>query len=240
VTVTTIGRAPAGIRAGGTVQRCGVARGLAALVALVSACAPSEYIADYGLLPAGSALLNGDPAPGAMRAFVFHGVAGVRSVRYQDERVAVDWTLYSRTARLVVENRTAAPLRVFWSEARIEGDFEAPLVLSTPGTADARDLPQEPTIVAPADRASYSVIPGPPGRWQHFTNDPDRGFWQMARSMFDLDVAGTGDRRARDALAERAVGSELRLVLSLEIEGARHEFRLPARVVEASVRASYY
>jgi hypothetical protein len=58
--------------------------------------------------------------------------------------------------------------------------------------------------------------------------------------MFDLDVDGTSERGARNALAERAVGKELRLVLPLEIEGRRYELGLPVRVSGASVRASYY
>jgi hypothetical protein len=212
---------------------------LAALL-VIAGCVPSEYIADYGLHPAGPATLDGDAAPGTLHSFVFDRLKGVRSVRYEDERLAVDWTVYSTRPRLEVENRTAAPLRVIWSETRIEGDFEAPLVLASPGPRDQRDLPQQPTVVEPGTREKYHTVPGPPGRWQPFTRDESRGFWQGARPMFDLDVNGAPGKRERNALAERALGSELRLVLVLEIDGRRHALRLPARVAEVSTRASYY
>jgi hypothetical protein len=235
-----ISRGSSGVPRGGTLRRFRLYGCLAALAVPAVACTPSEYIADYGLQPAAAATLNGDSAPGVLRPFVYDGAVGVRSVQYEDERVAVDWTLNSRFARLEIENRTDAPLRVIWSESRLEGDFEAPLILAESGTHDERSLPQEPTVVPPAARARYSTIAGPPGRWQAFTNDEDRGFWQSARPMFDLDVDGAGERDGRDALAERAVGRELRLVLPLEIEGRRYELGLPVRVIRASVRASYY
>lgn len=214
--------------------------GLAVVAVSTLACTPSEYIADYGLQPAGVAVLNGDSAPGTLRQFVFDGADEVRSIRYDDERVVVAWTLYSTGARLEIENRSAAPLGVVWSESRIEGAFDAPLILAEPGTYEQRSLPQQPTLVPPGEREQYSTIPGPAGRWQPFTDDENRGFWQRARPMFDLDVDRPDNGHERSALAERALGSELRLVLTLEIEGNRYELGLPARVVEASVRASYY
>lgn len=215
-------------------------RGWLALVALIAGCSPSEYIADYGLQPVDEAVLDGEPAPGEVRAFVFDGVRPVPSVRYEDDAVVVDWTLYSSTGTVTIENRTASPLRVIWSDTRMEGDFHAPLVLAEPGSYEERDFPQQPTVVGPAARARYTTIPGPPGDWQPFTGDENRGFWQRARPAFDLDVAHAESQRERDALAERAVGRQLRLVLALEIEGQRHELGVPARVIEANVRASYY
>jgi hypothetical protein len=213
---------------------------MAALAVTVVTCTPSEYIADYGLRPMGSPTVNGSPAPGALSPFVFDGADPLPAVRYEDDRVAVDWILYSRAARLEIENRTNAPLRVIWSDSRLEGDFQAPLILAAPGTHDERGLPQEPTVITPAGRQTYSAIAGPPGKWQAFGNDPDRGFWQSTRPMFDLDVDGAGERSRRDALAQRAVGQELRLVLSLEMDGRSYELALPVRVVGATVRASYY
>jgi CheY-like chemotaxis protein len=213
---------------------------LVTLALPVLACTPSEYIAEYGLRPVGSATLNGAPAPGALSPFVFDGADPVPAVRYQDERVAVDWILSSRRARLDIENRTDAPLRVIWSESRLEGDFQTPLILAEAGTRHERSLPQEPTVIPPAGRVTYRAIAAPPGRWTAFTNDQDRGFWQSARSIFDLDVDGASERGARIALAERAVGMELRLVLPLEIAGSRYELELPVRVSGASVRGSYY
>jgi hypothetical protein len=212
---------------------------LAALALPVVACTPS-YLAEYGLRPAGPATLDGAPAPGALSGFVFDGADPVPAVRYEDDRVAVDWILNSSRARLEIENRTGKPLRVIWSEARLEGDFQAPLILAESGTRKERSLPQEPTVLPPTERATYRTIVGPPGRWQAFTRDTGRGFWQSARPMFDLDVGGTRERGTRNALAERAVGTELRLVLPLEIEGMRYELALPVRVSGASVRASYY
>lgn len=214
--------------------------GLLAILAVVGGCTPSEYIADYGLHPMGEAVLNGEPAPGELRPFVFDGAKPVRSVRYEDERVVVDWTTYSSNVRLEVANRTDSPLRVIWSETRIEGDFEAPLVLAEPGTFEQRGLPQQATVVGPGERESYTTIPGPPGDWQPLTDEEDRGFWQRERPMFDLDVDGAEDGSERDALAALAVGREIRLVLALDMGGERHELILPARVVEANTRASYY
>jgi hypothetical protein len=235
----SLARSSSGVPRGVKRQRLCLFGCLAALAVPVAGCTPS-YLAEYGLRPAGSATLNGAPAPGSLSAFVFDGADPVPAVRYEDDRVAVDLVLNSSRARLEIENRTEAPLRVIWSEARLEGDFQAPLILAASGTRDERSLPQEPTVLPPAERATYRTIAGPPGRWQAFTNDRDRGFWQSARPMFDLDVHGTSERSARSALAERAVGSELHLVLPLEIEGRRYELRLPVRVSGASVRASYY
>jgi hypothetical protein len=213
---------------------------LASLLALGAACTPSEYIADYGLRPVCSATLNGGAVPGALRPFVFDGAEPVEAVRYEDDRVLVDWTLYSRNARLEIENRTGAPLRVIWGESRLEGDFQASLLLADPGTREERSLPQIPTEVPPFTRATYSTIAGPAGRWQAFTDDRNRGFWQPVRPMFDLDVDGAGELSAKSALARQAVGRQLRLVLPLEIEGRRYELDLPVQVSAASVRASYY
>jgi hypothetical protein len=222
------------------IRRIAVLRGcLASLVALGAACTPSEFIADYGLRPVGPASLNGAPAPGTVTPFVFDGAERVEAVRYEDDRVAVGWTLYSRNARLEIENRTGSPLRVIWAESRLEGDFQASLILAESGTQEERSLPQEPSEVPPTARAAYSTIAGPAGRWQAFTDDTGRGFWQSTRPMFDLDVDGAGEGD-RNALAQRAVGRQLRLVLPLEVEGRRYELGLPVQVSAASVRASYY
>jgi hypothetical protein len=228
-----------GVPGGVKRQRLRLCACLATVAVPVVACTPS-YIVEYGLQPVGFATLNEAPAPGALSPFVFDGVDPVPAVRYQDDRVVVDWILRSSRSRLEVVNRTEAPLRVIWSETRLEGDFQAPLILADAGTEEERSLPQEATVIPPGGRATYSTIAGPPGHWQAFTNDRNRGFWQSARPMFDLDVDGAAGRHTRNAIAEQAVGREFRLMLRLEIEGMHYELGLPVRVSGASVRASYH
>lgn len=217
--------------------RCG---GLAILLLLVAGCAPSEHIADYGMEPAGRPLLNGEPASGEIRSYVFEGARDVRSLRYESGEVAIAWITYSWGVSLEVENRGDQPIGVNWSGARLEGSFEAPLVLADPGSRDERRLPQAATVVRPGDRARYQAIPGPPGSWQPFTDEENRGFWQRERPVFDLDVDSVPSEDERNRLARQAVGQILRLVLPLELQGNHQELILPARVVEVTTRASYY
>lgn len=213
---------------------------LAILLLLITGCIPSEHIAEYGMEPAGQPLLDEEPAPGELRSFVFEGARDVRAIRYESGDVVVDWITRSSGVSLEVENRTDQPIRVDWSAARLEGSFEAPLVLTDPGGREERAMPQAPTAVAPGERAHYGAIPGPPGAWQSFTGEEHRGFWQRERSVFDLDVDKASNDEARDQLARQAVGRTLRLVLPLELEGRVHELVLPARVGEATTRPSYY
>lgn len=205
----------------------------------VFACTASEHVADYGIEPVAQARLNGVEASGEWQPFVFEGANRVPSGRYQDEDVRIDWTVFSFGVTLTIENRSSYPLDVVWSESRIEGDFEAPLILTEPGTPEERSIPQQPTTVLAGTVQTYSAIAGPPGEWQPFTDDPQRGFWQRERSLFDLDLDNAPEDERRLA-AQRAVGQEIHLVLVLESEGERKRLDLPARVIEAKVRPAYY
>jgi hypothetical protein len=86
--------------------------GKSAILALlvIAGCVPSEYIADYGLQPGGAATLGSSPAPGELQSFVFEGARAVQFVRYEDERLAVDFT-YDQS-------------RGFWHRARPMFDLD--------------------------------------------------------------------------------------------------------------------
>jgi hypothetical protein len=213
---------------------------ISTLLLAIAGCMPSEYIADYAMQPASQPLLDGRAATGELRTFIFEGTREVPSLRYADDRLIVDWTVYSWGLNLTVENRTEQPMRVFWSDARLEGDFEVSLVLAEPGSREERSIPQEPTVIPPRERARYRVIPGPPGQWQPLTGAEDRGFWQRQRAMFDLEVDQAIGGHGRDQLAQQAVGRTLRFRLPIEIQGRRHDVVLPALIVGAATRPSYY
>jgi hypothetical protein len=211
----------------------------AAATLVVSGCAPSEYIADYSIRPLPQAVMNGRTAPGTWSSFQFDGVKPIPSGRYTDERMLVEWTLVSSEISLKIENRSSGPLQVLWSESRIEGDFQAPLILGQVGPAEERKLPQQPTTIVSGATATMRAFAGPPGRWQPLTDDPTKGFWQRQRPLFDIDVDKlSGDER--ESAVRATVGRSIRLVIVFRSAGERQELVLPAEVTEARVRAVYY
>jgi len=146
----------------------------------------------------------------------------------------------SSSIHVTVENRSEEPLEILWSEAELAGDFTAPLILRTPGTKEERSLPQQPTSLAPGESEYYQLILGPPGRWQPFSDDKARGFWQASRSLFDLDIDAAPSAEERQHLMQQAVGLEFRLLLPLQQGNNRRDLVLPLRVSGAEVRATYY
>lgn len=115
-----------------------------------------------------------------------------------------------------------------------------PLILSDSGTKEERSLPQQPSSLAPGESDFYDLIPSPPGRWQPFSDDKTRGFWQRSRSLFDLDIDAAPSAEERQHLMQQAVGLEFRLVLPLQLGEKRRDLVLPLRVTGAEVRATYY
>lgn len=214
-------------------------RATVAVAVVTFACTASEHVADYGIEPVAKARVNGVEADGEWQAFMFEGANRIPSGRYEDDDIRVDWTVFSFGVTLTIENRSRSPLDVLWSESRIEGDFQAPLILTDPGSPEERKIPQQPTTVGAGEVSTYSAIAGPPGEWQPFTDDPERGFWQRERSLFDVELDNAPEEERRLA-AQRAVGREIDLVIVFEIEGERRRLVLPARVIEAKVRAAYY
>lgn len=221
------------------VAPCKLRRAMVAVAVVASACTASEHVADYGIEPVAKARLNGVETDGNWQSFIFEGANRVPSGRYEDEDIRIDWTVFSFGSTITIENRSPSPLGVIWSECRIEGDFEAPLILTDPGTREERKIPQQPTTVGAGEKSTYSAIAGSPGEWQPFTDEPQRGFWQRERSLFDVELDDVPEEERRLA-AQRAVGREIRLVFVFEIEGERRRLMLPARVTDAQVRATYY
>lgn len=221
-----------------TLRRCATGLLLALLLG-AAACPVSEYVADYHLEPAGPATAAGVEV-GALESRTVETPNGARAVRTEGDEVALEWRLTSRGADLRVENRGDAPLALHWDGARLEGDFAAPLVLASPGSFEERDLPQRPTTLPPGGEETYSLILGPPGPWQPFTDDPDHGFWTLRRPLFDLDVDAASGSAARLETARRALGHELRLVLPIGVEGAEGEIAVPVRVADVRVRPTHY
>lgn len=214
------------------------AAGLLVLLLGTAACPVSEHVADYHLAPAGAAESGIDAGSLDLRAV--ETANGARALRAESPELALEWRLTSRGAELRVENRGGEPLGLHWDGARIEGDFAAPLVLATPGGREERALPQRPSVLPAGAEETYSLIAGPPGPWQPFTDDPQSGFWTLRRPLFDLDVDGAAGSAARLETARRALGREVRLVLPVERAGTHGELAVAARVADARVRPTYY
>ena len=201
-------------------------------------CPVSEWIAHYDVVPAGLARVDGESAEGDLQTA---GEPGKRSrVRLERPEVAVVVGFESASIHLTVENRSEEPLEILWSKAKLAGDFTAPLILGNSGSKEERSLPQQPTSLAPGESDYYQLILGPPGRWQPFSDEKTRGFWQRSRSLFDLEVDAAPRAEERQRLMQQSVGLEFRLVLPLQMGEDRRDLVLPLRVTGAELRAVYY
>ncbi|MBA2565509.1 MAG: hypothetical protein H0V09_08830 [Gemmatimonadetes bacterium] len=162
---------------------------------------------------------------------------GVESTppRTDGDDLRITWRVRDDGFVAGVTNGSGAPAALIWDDARyVRGSSAEPIVNMT-APPQGRDLPQDPTRIAPDGSIDVHVLPR-----SHTTWLGDSGGWSQRSSLFHHGPAWTGTRHVREREAEEAEG--IRFVLTIPVRmGAgvrihRHAFR----VTGAEIRAEYW